>query len=161
VVGNAGTAVFGRMDGDELSAPAYGTLTPAVKARLAALPKGELMVRHPHFTHPVFVRFPRPAALTGREGVEQFPPAPDLPFGQAVARRLRVLDPAIPTAGVVERVAGRRESDVREALHRTIRERPDDALAYFAACLGRTVPLETPGPRRGMPGVPDLPDPYA
>jgi hypothetical protein len=161
VVGNAGTAVFGRMDGDELSAPAYGTLTPAVKARLAALPKGELMVRHPHFTHPVFVRFPRPAALTGREGVERFPPAPDLPFEQAVARRLRVLDPAIPAAVVVERVAGRRESDVREALHRTIRERPDDALAYFTACLGRAVPLETPGPRRGMPGVPDLPDPYA
>jgi len=161
VVGNAGTAVYGRMDGDELATPGYATLSPAIKARLSGLPKGELMARHPHFTQPVFVRFPRPAVLTGREGVEQFPPAPDLPFAVAVARRLRALAPGISSDGVAARIDGRREDDVRRALHRTVRERPDDPLAYFTACLGRGVAAETPSPRRGMPGVPDLPDPYA
>lgn len=161
VVGNAGTAVYGRMDGDELATPGYATLSPAIKARLSGLPKGELMARHPHFTQPVFVRFPRPAVLTGREGVEQFPPAPDLPFPAAVARRLRAMAPGIAADAVAERIFGRREEEVRQALHRTVRERPDDPLAYFTACLGRTVPAEMPRPRRGVPGVPDLPDPYA
>lgn len=161
VVGNAGTAVYGRMDGDELATVGYGTLSPAIKARLAGLPKGELMARHPHFTQPVFVRFPRPAVLTGREGVEQFPPAPELPFAAAVARRLRALAPGISTDAVAELVAGRREDEVRQALHRTVRERAADPMAYFAACLGRRVAAETPPPRRALPGVPDLPDPYA
>src|SRR5439155_19702665 len=53
VVGNAGTAVFGRMDMDELSTPGYATVSPATKIKLATLPKGELMLRHPHFTQPI------------------------------------------------------------------------------------------------------------
>jgi len=160
VVGNAATAVHGRMDADELAMPVYGTLPLAVKAKLTALPKGELMVRHPHFTQPIFVRFPRPAALTGREGVDRFPPAPDLPFSEAVARRLRALDPAISPTRVGELVAGRREDEVRRALHLTVRERPELPLAYFTACLGRVVPGEVPTARRGTRGVRDLGDPY-
>src|SRR2546422_399650 len=58
VVGNAGTIVFGRMDSDELATPGYQVLSPATKIKLATLPIGELMVRHPHFTQPIFVRFP-------------------------------------------------------------------------------------------------------
>src|ERR1041385_9152365 len=107
VVGNAGTILMGRMDGDELAHPAYSTMSPAPRARPARLPKGELLVRHPHFTHPVFVRFPRPAMLSGREGVERFPPAAELPFPEAVARRLRALDPSLALARVADLVAGR------------------------------------------------------
>jgi hypothetical protein len=88
VVGNAGTTVYGRMDGDELATPGYQTLSPATKGKLATLPKGELMIRHPHFTQPVFLRFPRPAALAGRQGVERYPPAADVPFADAVVRQL-------------------------------------------------------------------------
>src|SRR5690606_7168784 len=65
VVGNAGTSIYGRMDGDELALPGYATLSAAVRAKLAALPKGELLLRHPHFTQPIFVRFPRPSMLSG------------------------------------------------------------------------------------------------
>jgi hypothetical protein len=153
VVGNAGTAVYGRMDGDELAAPVYATLSPATRAKLAALPKGELMLRHPHFTHPVFVRFPRPAALSGREGVVRFPPAPDVPFAEAVARRLRALGPGAPAGAVADLIAGRAEDDVRRALHATERARPAEALAYFRACLGKAIGAETrqvSPPRRGV-----------
>ena len=79
VVGNAGTGLFGRMDMDELATPAYQTVSPATKIKLATLPKGELMVRHPHFTQPIFVKFPRPAVLSGREGIERFPPPATFP----------------------------------------------------------------------------------
>src|SRR3954466_7722850 len=139
VVGNAGTGLFGRMDMDELATPAYQTVSPATKIKLATLPKGELMVRHPHFTQPIFVKFPRPPVLGGREGIERFPPAADVPLPDAAARQLRRLDRGIAAAAVHEAVAGRREEDVRRALAVTRRERPADPFAFFLACLGRRV----------------------
>jgi hypothetical protein len=153
VVGNAGTGVFGRMDMDELTTPAYAALSPATKIKLATLPKGELMIRHPHFTQPIFVKFPRPAVLSGREGVEHFPPVPDLPFVDAVVRQLRGLDRRLSADAVRALVDGRREEDVRRALGATRRERPADAIAYFTACLGRRVNGEAVSVRRGIPAV--------
>ena len=163
VVGNAGTSVYGRMDMDELATPGYATLSPATRIKLGTLPKGELMLRHPHFTQPIFVRFPRPAVMTGREGVERFPPAPDLGFADAVARQLRSLDRRIGTDHVRALVEGRREDDVRRALSATRRARPDDPASYFAAALGRRVAAETPVPRRGVTPLrrPAPDDPYA
>jgi DNA helicase HerA-like ATPase len=153
VVGNAGTGVFGRMDMDELATPAYATISPATKIKLATLPKGELMVRHPHFTQPIFVKFPRPAVLTGREGVERFPPAAELPFVEAVVRQLKAMDRRVSAETVRELVDGRREEDVRRALGLTRRERPADVLAFFTACLGRRVISEPSPARRVVPSV--------
>ena len=153
VVGNAGTAIFGRMDMDELATPAYATLSPATKIKLATLPKGELMLRHPHFTQPIFVRFPRPAVLSGREGIERYPPASELPFPDAVVRQLRRLDRRIPGEAVRVAIEGRRPEDVRRALGAVRRERPVDPLAFFTACLGRRVGGEPVGARRGIPAV--------
>lgn len=153
VVGNSGTMILGRMDSDELALPGYATLSLATKARLASLPKGELLVRHPHFTHPIFVRFPRPAVLSGREGVERFPPRTELPFGDAVARRLRALDRTLARDRILEVVAGRREDDVRRALNATIRKRPEEPLAFFIRTLGREVPTETVRSREGIKPV--------
>jgi hypothetical protein len=160
VVGNAGTALFGRMDMDELATPGYGTLSPATRAKLAALPKGELMIRHPHFTQPLFVRFPRPAVLPGRIGVERFPPVVDLPFAEAVARNLRTLDRGISSQRVQELLDGHREEDVRRALHATRRTRPDNVLGFFASLLGRKVQREIPG-ARPLAGLRRSDDPYA
>jgi hypothetical protein len=153
VVGNAGTALFGRMDMDELSTPAYAMLSPATKIKLATLPKGELMVRHPHFTQPIFVRFPRPPVLGSREGIERFPPAVELPFADAVVRQLRGLDRRVTADAVRALIDGRREDDVRRALGATRRERPDDVLAFFTACLGRRVNGEVVASRRAVPAV--------
>ncbi len=161
VVGNAGTALFGRMDPDELAMPGYSTLSAATRSKLAALPKGELMLRHPHFTQPVFVRFPRPAVLTGREGVTRFPPSPDLPFADAVALQLRALDRSISADEVRELIQGRREDDVRRALGATRRARPDEPLAYFRKLLGRRIQAETPAERRHVVRPVPMPeDPY-
>ena len=159
VVGNAGTSLYGRMDMDELATPGYGTLSPATRAKLAALPKGELMIRHPHFTQPLFVRFPRPAVLAGRVGVERFPPTPELPFLQAVARQLRQLDPGISSSRAEAVLDGRREDDVRRALYLTRRARPDNVLAFFTAQLGRRVERELV-PARGVPVLRVADDPY-
>ena len=161
VVGNAGTTIYGRMDPDELATPGYATLSPATKSKLATLPKGELMVRHPHFTQPVFLKFPRPCVLSGREGVERFPPAPDLPFDEAVARQLRAMDAGIATDRVRDVVAGRREDDVRRALGRTRQARPADPLGYFTAALGRRVEPELAARRTGVLPLRGTADPYS
>ncbi len=78
VVGNAGTSLYGRMDMDELATPGYAVLSAATRTKLATLEKGQLMVRHPHFAQPIFVRFPRPAVLRGRDGAERFPQAQEV-----------------------------------------------------------------------------------
>jgi hypothetical protein len=147
VVGNTATGIYGRMDMDELATPGYATLSPATKIKLGTLPKGELMIRHPHFTQPIFVRFPRPAVLSGREGVERFPPAADLPFPDAVARQLGRMDRRVRADAVAALVEGRREDDVRRALAATRRARPDEPMAYFARALGRKVQAEPAGAR--------------
>jgi len=68
VAGNCSTTVIGRSGSAELSSPAYRFLDPAVKANIARLQKGELVVSHATFRQPVKIRFPRPAYL--QEGTE-------------------------------------------------------------------------------------------
>lgn len=163
VVGNSGTALFGRMDPDELATPGYQTLAPATKARLATLEKGQLMVRHPHFGQPIFVRFPRPAVLGGREGVERFPQAAETTWEEALTKALRRLDASITLGWVQDMVALAGEDDdaLVRARNRTLQARPDDVKAFFRAQLRRRATPEVaarrgPAPLRSPAGD----DPY-
>lgn len=140
VVGNAGTSVFGRMDGDELATPGYAVLSPAIKTKLATLDKGQLMVRHPHFTQPVFVRFPRPAVLSGRDGVERFPQAGALSLEEATTRMLCQLDPTIKLAWVKDTIANANDEDVNRARIATQMERPKDVRGFFRSQFRNIVP---------------------
>jgi DNA helicase HerA-like ATPase len=161
VVGNSGTSLYGRMDADELATPGYSVLSPAIKTKLATLAKGQLMVRHPHFTQPIFVRFPRPAVLRGRDGAERFPQAADVDFETAVLRSLRTLDPSI-TLGWVQDVIGiRGEDEVVRARNATLRERPADVRRFFVSRL-RTIVEAEPISRSAAPALRPAPanDPY-
>jgi DNA helicase HerA-like ATPase len=162
VVGNCGTALFGRMDSDELATPGYATLSPAVRTKLSTLDKGQLMVRHPHFTQPVFVRFPRPAVLSGREGVERFPQAAEPSLEVAVTRGLRSLDRSVTVEWVRDVIALSDEEEVLRARNRTVQARPDDVKAFFRAQLRRRVTADpvAPVPRPALRGSP-ADDPYA
>ncbi|MDH3458326.1 MAG: ATP-binding protein [Gemmatimonadota bacterium] len=161
VVGNAGTVLFGRMDMDELATPGYQVLSPATKIKLATLPKGELMVRHPHFTQPVFVRFPRPAVMSGPTGSKRFPPSSDVSFEEAVVRQLTAMDRRIPAGRVRDLIAGRRDDDVRRTLLATKRARPDDPFEFFRAALGPAVARERVAARREGVPLRSVEDPYA
>ena len=161
VVGNAASQIFGRMDMDELATPGYQVLSPATKIKLATMPIGELMVRHPHFTQPIFVRFPRPAVLRGRDGVERFPPADDLPFEDAVVRQLVRMDRRIRANVVKDLIADRTPEDVRRALAAARRARPDDVLAYFRKVLGSRVSADATRARESVaPLSPMSDEPY-
>jgi hypothetical protein len=140
VVGNSGTGLFGRMDADELATPGYAVLSPATRTKLATLEKGQLMIRHPHFTQPIFARFPRPAVMTGRDGAERFPQAGELSIEASVTRALRQLDPGVTLAWVTDIVGFHDEQEVIRARDRTVLARPTDVRAHFASQLRKIVP---------------------
>lgn len=163
VVGNSGTTIFGRMDMDELATAGYQVLSAATKIKLATLPKGELMVRHPHFTQPVFVRFPRPPVMSGPVGIQRYPPASDVPFEEAVVAQLSALDRRLEPGRIKQAMAGHREDDIRRALLAARRARPSDLLGFFEAALGPAVPRKTVDPDQVAPSGPALrsvDDPY-
>ena len=161
VVGNSGTALFGRMDPDELSTPGYNVLSPATRTKLATLEKGQLMVRHPHFTQPIFVRFPRPSVMQGREGAERYPQSSEIPLESAVLRSLRPLDPSITLPWVQDITALYTEQEVLRARNATLLARPADVKAYFSSQFRKIIPAQ-PAPRPLAASIRSAPenDPY-
>ena len=162
VVGNSGTALYGRMDGDELATPGYSVLSPAIKTKLATLEKGQLMVRHPHFTQPIFVRFPRPAVMRGRDGVSRYPAAQSPSLHAAVLRTLRTLDPSLTLGWLQDVTQLATDDEILRARNDVVRSRPGDVRREFAkhfraAVAPRTaVRSDTPSP---LPAAP-ADDPY-
>jgi uncharacterized protein len=162
VVGNAGSALYGRMDADELATPGYAVLSPAIKTKLATLAKGQLMVRHPHFTQPVFVRFPRPSIMRGRDGVERFPQATAVGLDQAILRSLRALDSSVTLQWVQDAIGIHEEQSVVRARNATIRMRPDNVKSFFLSqlpALVRSAPLKPKPAGMAIRGTP-FDDPY-
>jgi len=167
VVGNSGTSLFGRMDSDELATPGYAVLSPATRTKLATLEKGQLMVRHPHFTQPIFVRFPRPAVMLGRDGVELYPQSAETGLDVAIYRSLRPLDPSITLPWIQKYVALYDEAELLKARDATTLARPANVKTYFESQFRRIVPPEPATAGAGAPGdtargVRSLPidDPY-
>jgi DNA helicase HerA-like ATPase len=161
VVGNSGTGLYGRMDMDELATPGYAVLSAATKAKLATLEKGQLMVRHPHFAQPIFVRFPRPAIMRGRDGADRFPQAGDIALDVAVMRSLRQLDPSVSLDWVKRTIAGHEESEVIRARNITMQTRPERVQTFFESQFRRVVPAEVTA-RPAAVAIRSLPsdDPY-
>jgi DNA helicase HerA-like ATPase len=164
VVGNSGTAVYGRMDADELATPGYSVLSPATRTKLATLEKGQLMVRHPHFTQPIFVRFPRPAVMLGRDGAERFPQGSDVTVEAAVYRSLHALDPAVTLGWVKDIARLYDEEEMIKARNATTLARPANVRAYFQSRLKTIIPSEPGLASAGAAAAPLRPlpigDPY-
>ncbi|MEP6690143.1 MAG: ATP-binding protein [Gemmatimonadaceae bacterium] len=157
VVGNAGTSVYGRMDSDELATPGYATLSPATRIKLATLSKGQLMVRHPHFTQPIFVTFPRPAVMRGRDGAERWPQAADVTLDSAVLRALRKLDRGVSLDFVKQYTALYGADEVLRARNATVRTRPENVKSFFAAQFRSLIPAQ-PMPSKSPVPIRLLPD---
>jgi len=132
IVGNSATCIYGRMDMDELATPGYQVLTSATKEKLATLSKGQLMIRHPHFAQPIFVKFPRPNVMRGPDGIRMFPPAEDLPLDEAVWRNLSRLDQSLSRNEVKDVVAAASDpQEIVRAMNLTLQRAPDHPAAYF------------------------------
>jgi hypothetical protein len=166
IVGNSGTCIYGRMDMDELATPGYQVLTSATKEKLATLAKGQLMLRHPHFSQPIFVKFPRPNVLRGPDGVKMFPPADELPLDEAVFQQLSKIDRNLQrnlVRDVIATADGDQDEVVR-AMNLTLQRQPDDPASFFRNCIRRkakvqNMPLDRPP--LDVISQPDPNDPFA
>jgi hypothetical protein len=101
------------------------------------------MVRHPHFTQPIFVRFPRPAVLQGRDGAERFPQATDVTIENALYRSLRALDPAISFEWIKQQSLLYDEDELIAARNATLLARPANIRAFFESRLRKPLTSET------------------
>lgn len=166
IVGNSATCIYGRMDMDELATPGYQILTAATKEKLATLSKGQLMLRHPHFSQPIFVKFPRPNVLRGPDGIKMFPTAPEMPLDEAVFTQLSRVDGTITRIQVKDAVAAANEDadEVIRAMNLTLQKRPDDPSTYFRRCIRTKARIDV-GPSDRPPldiiSQPDPDDPFA
>ncbi len=85
IIGNCANSAYGHILMEELASPIYSAYSKAVRERLANCHQGEVMFRHPHFSQPVFLRFPRPPVLKGEDGLSKFPPERLDPEGRLIA----------------------------------------------------------------------------
>ncbi|MCE5322912.1 ATP-binding protein [bacterium] len=164
IVGNSATCIYGRMDMDELATPGYQVLTSATKEKLATLSKGQLMVRHPHFNQPIFVKFPRPNILRGPDGIKMFPPANDLPLEEAVWRNLNRLDGGVSRNDVSDIVSSAADTtEIVRAMNITLQRKPDDPVSHFRNCVRKKAGVQmTPDAKPSFIPVldPDPNDPF-
>lgn len=135
VVGNSATAIYGRMDMDELATPGYQVLSSATKEKLATLSKGQLMVRHPHFNQPIFVKFPRPNVLRGPDGTRMFPPASDIELSEAIFLNLNRIDPSVTRNDVKDIINGTEQEESVRAMHQVMQRPSDDLAADFRKAI--------------------------
>ncbi|MCS6923696.1 MAG: hypothetical protein NZM10_04895, partial [Fimbriimonadales bacterium] len=140
IVGNCSTSLYGRIEMEEMAQPGYNIFGNAVKEKMGALAPGEMLVRHPYFNQPVFVRFPRPAIMRGQDGLQRYKPEPDKPLEDAVWENLRQLDPHLSRNAVADIIArtqnGNGEPDrdrIIAAMHKTLtlRPAPEEVLRTF------------------------------
>jgi hypothetical protein len=107
IVGNCANAAYGHIQMEELASPIYTVYSRAVREKLATANPGQMMIRHPHFGQPIFVRFPVPNILRGNDGMDMFPYSPPLGMVDSVIRH------------AVERSDGKlTEAQVREFIER-------------------------------------------
>ncbi|HJU64548.1 MAG TPA: hypothetical protein VJ596_02675, partial [Gemmatimonadaceae bacterium] len=132
------------------------------RIKLQTLAKGQLMVRHPHFTQPIFVKFPRPPVMRGRDGAERWPQASDASLDVAMLRSLRRLDPSLTLTWVQDVIALHDEREVIRVRNACLIARPQNVKEFFAAQLRSVVPArQAPSAPRAIPirALPDD-DPY-
>lgn len=143
IVGNCGTSIYGRMDMDELATSGYSVMPSTVKAELAVLEKGKLLIRHPHFNQYIFVRFPRPSIMASQDGIKKFPPVPKRTFEDAMVYNFKRLDNKIKANNVKDAIFGVNEDEVIRAFNETERKGKDKPLEYFKNNLRKKAPTKS------------------
>src|ERR671919_214550 len=116
VVGNAATSLYGRVGDEELTNAAYRSFSQTTREELLQLEKGRLLLRHAHYSVPVFGRFPRPAVLMGSQGTAIYGQSAKDPATSvlSVMRNLTSKPPVI--ADIRTEIEGVPDEQVYEAL---------------------------------------------
>ncbi len=116
VVGNAATSLYGRIGDEELTNSSYRSFSQTTREELLQLEKGRLLLRHAHYSVPVFGRFPRPPVLMGKQGTDIFggKNVDAAVAVQSVMRNLMNKPPAL--AGIRTDISGVEEERIHQTL---------------------------------------------
>ena len=154
VVGNSGTALYGRMDADELATPGYAVLSPAVKTKLATLEKGPAHGATSAF-HAADLRAVSASGDHARPRRRRavIHRRADVDLDAAVLRSLRTLDPSLTLSWVQDAIGIREDDEIIRARNAALRERPADVRKFFLAQLRPIVPTQ-PAARATDAGAP-------
>lgn len=163
IVGNCANSAFGNIQLEELTHPTYTVYPPAVREKLATADPGELMVRHPHFSQPLFIRFPLPTCLRGTDGMRKFP-VNRQSLEDEIMRVAKSIDPHIAPAVVRDLLAAvpveDRESRLRRILEGLAEEKRNEGRQVkevIQRCGGRAQEMKAGPP---VP-VADPEDPFS
>jgi hypothetical protein len=123
VVGNCANSAYGQIQMEELANPIYTVYSPAVREKLATADPGEMMIRHPHFTQPVFIRFPIPSIMRGNDGMEKYASQPGKGIEQRIVEMAVKLGGGKTTVSQVHDALGElHEAEREESLNKIARE---------------------------------------
>src|SRR5215211_2670279 len=134
VVGNAATSLYGRVGDEELTNAAYRSFSQTVREELLQLEKGCLLLRHAHYSVPVFGRFPRPAVLMGAQGTAIYGQSAQDP-ATSVLNVMRNLTSKLPKITAIR-------SDIEGAPEERIYEALDAVSAAFRSGKGAADPYK-------------------
>lgn len=119
VIGNSANAAYGHIQMEELANPIYTVYSQAVREKLATAAPGEMMIRHPHFSQPVFVRFPMPSIMRGNDGMALYPYSPETKIeDRIVALAIKLGNGNVSESKVRELLNELEPSARDESLHR-------------------------------------------
>ncbi|MBA3725194.1 MAG: hypothetical protein H0W86_01770 [Armatimonadetes bacterium] len=161
VVGNSANSAYGHIQLEELANSIYTVYPQAVREKLATADPGLMMIRHPHFSQPVFVRFPLPSILRGNDGMSQYPCSPSLPIEMRILKQAVALGGGkVSEAQVREQLALLDPNEREESLNKICRDlaasQNGDPLSIINK-TGRRVPAQ----KMRAPPIYSSDDPFA
>lgn len=165
IIGNSTNAAFGHIQIEELASPIYSVYSPAVREKLGSSSPGEMMVRHPHFGQPVFLRFPLPYVMKGSDGLKKFPPVERMGFVQRLEKLAAEksggrVTPARVREFLVRLSGSERDEAVRRAVEELVELR-DPSVEQVEAILRKCFPGLPAMESLSRAGVDDPEDPFA
>lgn len=159
IVGNAATHAFGHIEAEELAQPGYSYFSPAIKEKLGSLEQGAILIKHPHFAQPVFLRFPRPACLKGSDGMKEFPKRSNRTYRDQLLEEIkRVKAPYNACVDLVDGMAS--DEAMLAALQKARRAESGEELEEILRRALKKAPVVKPEPKAVINQGPDY-DPFA
>jgi len=136
VIGNSANSAYGHIQMEELAQSGYTVYSQAVREKLATSDPGEIMFRHPRFSQPVFLRFPKPSIMKGSDGMKRWPHKRE-DDAAPIIRLASDLKPGDVRRLLEEVDHGRRKEVLAEITEELLRNKTRDSEKVIRGVIGR------------------------
>jgi len=143
VIGNSANAAYGHIQMEELAQSGYTVYSQAVREKLATADPGEIMFRHPRFSQPIFLRFPKPSIMKGNDGMKRWPHSRKSD-DSAIVKLAKDMNPGDVIRLLEEVDHGRRQETLAEVTEALMQSKGQDSEKVIREIIGknkRVVPI--------------------